>query len=83
MYRVVVKSRGKYNNIVLGARYCFTKRSVIELAVMFAQVECEFDVEKFIRIQGDVFAWSDSEDNKKIWDKIYKILEGENKDAEV
>lgn len=83
MYRVVVKSRGKYNNVVLGARYCFTKRSVIELAVMFARVECEFDVEKFIRIQGDVFAWSNSEANKKIWDKIYKILEGEDEDAEV
>ena len=83
MYRVVVKSRGKYNNIVLGARYCFTKRSVIELAVMFARVECEFDVEKFIRIQGDVFAWSDSVISEKIWDKIYKILEGEDEDAEV
>ena len=83
MYRVVVKSRGKYNNIVLGARYCLTKRSVIELAVMFARVECEFDVEKFIRIQGDVFAWSNSGVSEKIWDKIYKILEGEDKDAEV
>ena len=83
MYRVVVKSRGKYNNIVLGARYCFTKRSVIELAVMFARVECEFDVEKFIRIQGDVFAWSDSVISEKIWDKIYETLEGENEDAEV
>ena len=83
MYRVIVKSRGKYNNIVLGARYCLTKRSVIELAVMFARVECEFDVEKFIRIQGDVFAWSDSVVSEKIWNKIYKILEGEDKDAEV
>ena len=81
MYRVVVKSRGKYNNIVLGARYCLTKRSVIDLAVMFALVECEFDVEKFIRIQGDVFAWSDSGVSEKIWDKIYKTLEGGNKDA--
>ena len=50
---------------------------------MFAQVECEFDVEKFIRIQGDVFAWSDSVVSEKIWNKIYKILEGEDKDAEV
>ena len=83
MYRVVVKSRGKYNNIVPGARYCLAKRSVIDLAVMFARVECEFDVEKFIRIQGDVFAWSDSGVSEKIWDKVYKILEGENEDAEV
>lgn len=83
MYRVIVKSRGKYNNIVLGARYCFTKRSVIELAVMFAKVECEFDVEKFIRIHDDVFAWSDSVVSEKIWDKIYETLEGEDEDAEV
>ena len=83
MYRVVVKSRGKYNNIVPGARYCLTKRSVIDLAVMFARVECEFDVEKFIRIQGDVFAWSDSVISEKIWDKIYETLEGEDEDAEV
>lgn len=81
MYRVVVKSRGKYNNIVLGARYCFTKHSVIDLAVMLARVECEFDVEKFIRIYGDVFTWSNSGVSEKIWDKIYKILEGEDKDA--
>lgn len=81
MYRVIVKSRGKYNNIVLGARYCFTKRSVIELAVMFAKVECEFDVEKFIRIHDDVFAWSDSVVSEKIWDKIYETLEGEDENA--
>lgn len=81
MYRVIVKSRGKYNNIVLGARYCFTKRSVIELAVMFAKVECEFDVEKFIRIHDDVFAWSDSVVSEKIWDKIYETLEGEDESA--
>ena len=81
MYRVVVKTRGKYNNVVPGARYCFTKRSAIDLAATFANVECEFDIEKFIRIQGDVFAWSNSRVNEKIWDKVYKILEGENEDA--
>ena len=80
MYRAVVKSKGKYNNVVLGARYCFTKRSIIDLAVTFAQVECEFDVEKFTRIHSDVFAWSDSEVSEKIWDKIYEILEGEEEE---
>ena len=81
MYRVVVKSKGKYNNVVLGARYCFTKRSVIELATTFAQNECEFDVEKFICIHNDIFIWSDSGVSEKIWDKIYEILEGEDEDA--
>ena len=81
MYRVVVKSKGRYNNAVLGARYCFTKRSVIDLAVTFAREECEFDVEKFTRIHSDVFAWSDSGVSEKIWDKIYEILEGEDEDV--
>ena len=81
MYRVVVKTKGKYNNVVLGARYCFTKHSVIELATTFAQNECEFDVEKFIRIHSDIFTWSDSGVSEKIWDKIYEIQEGEDEDA--
>ena len=81
MYRVVIKSRGKYNNVVLGARYCLTKRSVINLAVSLESLECEFDVEKFIRIHSDIFTWSDTEVNEKIWDKFYETLEGGNKDA--
>lgn len=83
MYRVVVKNRGKYNNVVLGARYCFTKRSVISLAVRFVQSGCVFEVEKFIHLHSDIFIWSDSAVNEKIWDKIYEILEGEDEDAEV
>ena len=81
MYRVVVKSRGKHNNAVLGARYCFTKRSVIDLAVSFELLECEYKVEKFVRIHSDIFTWSETEVSKKIWDKIYENLEGENEDA--
>ena len=81
MYRVVIKSRGKYNNIVLGARYCLTRRSVINLAVSLESLECEFDVEKFIRIHGDIFTWSDTEVSEKIRDKFYETLEGGNKDA--
>lgn len=74
MYRVVVKSRGKYNNVTLGARYCLTKRTAINLAVSFELVECEYDIEKFVRITGDIFAWSDGID-EKIWEKISKALE--------
>ena len=81
MYRVVVKSRGKYNNVVLGARYCLTRRSAINLAVSLESLECKFDVEKFIRIHGDIFTWSDTEVSEKIRDKFYETLEGGNKDA--
>lgn len=76
MYRVVVKSRGKHNNVVLGARYCLTKRSVIGLAVRFESCECEYDIEKFVRIHGDIFYWSDAID-EKIWEKIDEALDNE------
>lgn len=81
MYRVVIKSRGKYNNVVLGARYCLTRRSALNLAVSLELLECEFNVEKFIRIHGDIFTWSDTEVSEKIRDKFYETLEGGNKDA--
>lgn len=77
MYRVVVKSRGKHNNAVLGARYCFTKRSVIELAVTFKVLECEFEVEKLTRLHGDIFAWSTADVSWKVWEKIHKALDNE------
>lgn len=73
MYRVTVKSSGKYNNVAPGSRYCFTKRSVIHLAATFAGMECDFNVEKFIRLNSDIFTWSYSGVNKKIWEKIYEV----------
>ena len=80
MYRVVVKDKGKYNNVLPGMRYCFTKRSVIDLAVSFELYECEYEVEKFIRLYNDIFCWSNSGVSEKIWDKIYKNLEKEKEE---
>ena len=77
MYRVVVNSRGKHNNAALGARYCFTKRSVIKLVTTFTKEECEFEVEKLTRIHGDIFSWSNAEVSWKIWDKINEALDNE------
>lgn len=74
MYRVIVTSRGKHNNVVLGARYCLTKHSVIDLAVSFELLECEYKIEKFVRLHSDIFAWSDAID-EKIWEKIDEALE--------
>ena len=79
MYRVIVKSRGKYNNVVLGKRYCLSKRSVIDLAVSFELLECEYDIEKFVRIYGDIFCWSNAID-EKIWEKIDKDLDNKSKE---
>lgn len=80
MYKVTIKTRGKYNNVVPGARYCFTKRSAIGLAVTLAKVECEFDVEKWTHIHRDIFCWSDSEVSETFWDKFYKIVEKEQEE---
>lgn len=75
MYRVVVKSRGKYNNVMLGARYCFTKRSIVSLTSSFMASECECNVEKFVRLYRDIFCWSDVEVGSDVWDRIYDALE--------
>ena len=74
MYRVVVKSSGKYNNVMLGARYCLTKRSIVSLASQFMEVECECKVEKFVRLHRDIFCWSDVEVGSDVWERIYDAL---------
>ena len=75
MYRVVVESRGKYNNAALGARYCFTKRSIASLAAGFILMECECRVEKFVRLHHDIFSWSEAEISSGVWDRIYDAIE--------
>lgn len=74
MYRVVVKDKGKYGNVVPGARYCFRKKSAAHLIALFTETECDFTAEKFIRVSGDTFCWSDSYISDKIWDMVETIL---------
>lgn len=78
MYRVVVNSRGKYNNVTLGARYSLTRRTAIDLAILFDGEECNYDVEKFVRIHGDVFSWSDVDE--KFWEKFEEVLDKQKKE---
>ena len=75
MYRVVVKSKGKYGNVVPGARYCFRKKSAAHLIALFTETECDFTAEKFIRISGDTFCWSNNYISDKIWDMVYNMLD--------
>ena len=74
MYRVVVKSKGKYHNVVPGTRYCFRKKSVACLIALFAECECDFTAEKLVRISGDTFCWSDSYISDKIWGMVDNML---------
>lgn len=75
MYRVIVKNSGRYGNITLGARYCFRKKSVALLIAMFTERDCNFTVEKFIHLNGDIFCWSDSAISEKIWDMVDNMLD--------
>lgn len=76
MYRVCVLSTGKYHNVVVGNRYCFSRKHAVELANMFADKDCILGVQKFARI-GSCFIWAEAEDITRIWeneDGIYRIL---------
>ena len=75
MYRVVVNSHSKYNNGAMGARYCFTKKSAASLAALFHMCECDYTIEKFTRLHGDIFIWSQNEVSEKVWKKMWKIVE--------
>ncbi len=74
MYRVIVRNSGKYHNVIMGTRYCLTKRPAVNLAVMLDSVECDYRVEKFVRLYEDVFCWSEGEVDKKFWYKVEKSL---------
>lgn len=80
MYRVIVKDKGKHHNVVPGTRYCFRKKSVAHLIALFTNNECDFTAEKFIRIGGDTFCWSDSEVSDKVWDMVEDILKVEEEE---
>lgn len=81
MYRVTVKSRGKYGNVTMGARYCLTKRSAIRLTALFAENECDMTVEKWTRMYRDTFCWSENEISEAFWDKVYEIVEKEEEEG--
>jgi hypothetical protein len=71
MYRITITTPGKYNNISLGARYCFTKKDARKLAKLFFEGGANMTVEKFIHITGTVFCWSDSEVEDNIFPEDY------------
>lgn len=75
MYRVIVKDSGRNGNATLGARYCFRKKSLVSLIALFTESDCDFTVEQFIRIHGDIFCWSDSVISEKIWDMVDNMLD--------
>lgn len=75
MYRVIAKSKGKYGNVALGARYCFRKKSAAQLLALFIKDNCDYAIEQFIRIHGDTFCWSSCDISDKIWNMVATMLE--------
>ena len=71
MYRITVRTRGKYDNVELGPRYCLTKKSALNLIDTFIDTGCEIGVEKFIRIHSDVFCWSTEDYDDKVFDHFW------------
>ena len=61
MYKINVTSEGKYRNVVLGARYTFSKRAAKRIIAHFLECECEFDVTKLLKC-GDCWMWSTDHD---------------------
>lgn len=59
MYKVTVNTSGRGNIVVLGARYCFTRKTAIKLANLFLGYNCDITIAKFIRCDN-VFVWSNS-----------------------
>lgn len=71
MYRINVKSSGKYHNVVLGYRYCFRKKTAKGLIDLFSKSKAEFTVEKFVRLTADVFCWTDDDEGDRIFDYYF------------
>lgn len=75
MYRITVKSQGKYNNCRLGPRYCFRKKTAKYLIKLFyVDNKCDIDVEKFVRISDDVFCWTDDDEDSvfRFFDEVWE-----------
>ena len=75
MYKVEILNTGKYNNVVTGTRYCFTKNSAVEMVALCTKWECDFSVSKFRKLSGFVFSWSSRELGNNFWNKVNKKLE--------
>ena len=57
MYKINVKSDGKYHNAVLGERYALSKRKAKRLIALFRYFECELEVTKLTKC-GRCWEWS-------------------------
>lgn len=62
MYKVEIKSRGKYGNWELGERYILGKRNAEKVIKLALDDNCEIVVERLICCGLGIFCWSDDHD---------------------
>jgi hypothetical protein len=75
MYRINIKSPGKYHNVALGYRYCFRKKTAKHLIDLFSENEVEFTFEKFVRLTADVFCWTDYDEDDAVFTYYFDKME--------
>ncbi len=78
MYRINVLTRGKYDNVELGYRYCFRKKSAIEMIDIFMDSDSNITVEKLVRLHSDVFAWNNNLEDDKVFNHYFDRLYAED-----
>jgi len=72
MYRITVKTHGKLNNVELGSRYCFRKKTAKYLINLFYNLSnCDIEVTKLAHLDKDIFAWVDTDEN----DPVFKYFD--------
>ena len=75
MYRINVLTTGKYNSVTTGFRYCFSKKTAMQLLTLFiVEAGCDVSLEKLIRVSGDIFAWTDFNDDK-VFNYFFELQE--------
>lgn len=75
MYRINIKSSGKYHNVVPGYRYCFRKKTAKGLIDLFSECEVKFTVEKFVRLTKDVFCWTDDDEDDTVFTYYFNKMD--------
>lgn len=75
MYKVSIKSKGKYGNWTLGDRYFLFAKDAIEFIALAITEECEIEYFKFVRLYRFIYCWSSTE--LKTNDKFLKKLKYE------
>lgn len=75
MYKVSIKSKGKYGNWTLGDRYYLFTKDAIKFIALAISEECEIEYFKFVRLYSFAYCWSSAELNLN--DKFLKKLKYE------